>query len=83
NAAAFLRFYWRAEQRRVINLLMPTLGFLVCVILWWNLSTQARVIGGIWMAVGIALGVWKTRASGTSVVSFDLPPDVTPETSKA
>jgi putrescine importer len=82
NAAAFLRFYWRAEQRRLINLLMPTLGFLVCVILWWNLSTHARVIGGIWMVIGIALAVWKTRASGTSLVTFDLPPDVTPETSK-
>ena len=82
NAAAFMRFYWRAERRRIINLLLPVAGFVVCLVLWWNLSTQARLIGGIWMAVGIAVGVCKTRGFRTSVMSFELPPDVAPESTK-
>jgi len=83
NAAAFLRFYWRAEQRRVINLLLPVLGFLVCAVLWWSLSTEARIIGGIWMAVGIVLGVVKTRGSKGTLVTFELPPEIAPERSQA
>jgi putrescine importer len=83
NAAAFLRFYWRAEQRRIINLLLPVAGFFVCLVLWWNLSTQARVLGSIWMVLGIAVATWKTRGFRTNVITFEIPPDVAPESSKA
>jgi amino acid transporter len=78
NAAAFLRFYWRAETRRAINLLLPTAGFLVCLVLWCNLSKQARILGGVWMVIGIAVGAWKTRGFRTSVITFEIPPDVSP-----
>ena len=83
NAAAFLRFYWRAEQRRAINLLLPVLGFLVCLVLWWNLSSQAWILGGIWMVTGIGVGAWKTRGFRNSMITFEIPPDVAPESSKA
>ena len=83
NAAALLRFYWRAEQRRLINLLLPAAGFLVCLVLWWNLSNQARVLGSIWMVIGIAVGAWKTRGFRSNVITFEIPPDVAPDSSKA
>jgi putrescine importer len=83
NTAAFLRYYWRAERRRIINLLLPVAGFLVCLVLWWNLSPQSRLIGSIWMAVGIAVGAWKTRGFRTNIITFEIPPDVAPESSQA
>lgn len=79
NAAAFLRFYWRAQSRRAINLLLPTAGFLVCLVLWCNLSKQARILGGVWMVMGIAVGAWKTRGFRTNVITFEIPPDVAPD----
>src|SRR6266496_6555024 len=50
NAAAFVRYYLRAEKKRLVNLLPPALGFFVCLLLWWHLSTKARIFGAIWMA---------------------------------
>jgi amino acid transporter len=79
NAAAFMRFYWRAERRTVINFLLPLLGFLVCLILWWNLSTQSRLLGAVWMAIGIAFGAWKTGGFRRNLDSFEIS-DAPPET---
>lgn len=60
NAAAFLRIYWRAHNRRWINLLLPVLGFAICLVLWWNLTPRAKSFGLIWMVIGIAYGAWRT-----------------------
>jgi putrescine importer len=61
NAAAFVRFFIRAERRRTINFLPPVLGFVICLTLWWNISTPATMVGSAWMAVGIGVAVWRTR----------------------
>jgi len=81
NAAAFVRFYWRAEKKNVFNLAAPVLGFIVCLLLWWNLSSQAWILGAVWMTIGVAAGAWKTRGFRDNLVSFELPPDVVPESS--
>jgi amino acid transporter len=83
NAAAFMRYYVREEKKQWINFLPPVLGFLVCVLLWWSLSTPSRLLGGAWMAIGIAFGAWKTRGFRSNLVNFDLPPEVPPEPLKA
>lgn len=74
NAAAFVRYYLRADEKKLANLLPPVLGFLICFLLWWNLSTKARIFGAVWMAVGIAFGVWKTRGFRDQL-SFEVPPE--------
>jgi amino acid transporter len=78
NASAFVRYFLRAPRRRAVNAVLPILGFLVCLVLWWNLSVQARILGGLWMAIGIALGAWKTHGFRTNLVSFELPPEAPP-----
>src|SRR5690349_10874801 len=75
NAAAFVRYYVRAPEKKLANLLPPVLGFLVCLLLWLNLSRPAQVWGGIWMLVGIAYGVWKTRGFRGALIDFELPPE--------
>jgi amino acid transporter len=79
NAAAFVRYYLRAEKRKWANLVAPILGFLICLLLWWNLDTRAKVLGVIWMAIGIAFGAWKTRGFRSSLIVFELPLDVAEE----
>lgn len=73
NAAAFTRYYLRADHKRMSNLIPPVAGFLICLLLWLNLSWPAKIAGGIWTAAGIAFGAWKTRGFRTDFVDFELP----------
>jgi putrescine importer len=75
NAAAFVRYYVRSPQKKLSNLLPPVMGFVICLLLWINLSTAAKIGGSIWMAIGIAFGAWKTRGFRGDLVNFDLPAD--------
>ncbi|HLB88426.1 MAG TPA: APC family permease [Terriglobales bacterium] len=75
NAAAFVRYYVRAQEKKLGNLVPPILGFVICFLLWWNLSTKARIFGALWMIVGIAFGAWKTRGFRSGLVDFELPPE--------
>jgi putrescine importer len=75
NAAAFVRYYVRSPQKKLSNLLPPVMGFVICLLLWINLSTAAKIGGSIWMVIGIAFGAWKTRGFRGDLVNFDLPAD--------
>ena len=75
NAAAFVRYYLREQEKKLGNLVPPILGFVICFLLWWNLSTKARIFGALWMIVGIAFGAWKTRGFRSGLVDFELPPE--------
>jgi putrescine importer len=74
NAAAFLRYYYRAEQKKLINFIPPVVGFIICLLLWWHLSLAAKELGGIWMVIGFAFGVWKTDRF-RKPLSFEVPPE--------
>jgi amino acid transporter len=71
NLAALLHYYVRAKERKITDLLMPGLGFLVCLLLWLNLSHPAKKWGTLWMLAGILFGAWKTKGFRTSLVNFD------------
>jgi putrescine importer len=72
NAAALLRYFVRAQEKKLWNLLPPLLGFFICLGLWLSLSSPAKIVGGIWMIAGIAFGVWKTRGFREQL-SFEIP----------
>jgi len=74
NAAALMRYYVRAAEKKMTNLIPPMLGFLICLGLWLNLSQPAMIVGSIWMVAGIAFGVWKTRGFREQL-SFETPPE--------
>ena len=73
NAAAFMRYYVRAREKQLRNLIPPLLGFAVCLLLWLSLSRTAQIAGSIWMAAGIAFGAWKTRGFKGELVNFEIP----------
>jgi putrescine importer len=73
NVAAFMRYYVRATDKKLINLLPPVIGFVVCLILWLNLSRPAMIGGCIWMALGITFGAWKTGGFRRDLVDFEVP----------
>jgi putrescine importer len=75
NLATFLHYFIRKRQRTVANAVLPLAGFLICLVLWINLSALAKIVGVIWIGVGLAFGAWKTRGFRGELVSFDLPPE--------
>src|ERR1700683_2240824 len=77
NAAAFVRYFLRAPEKRWTNLAVPLAGFAICFFIWLHLSTLAKVAGGAWLAAGIVYGAVRTRGFRASLVNFDLPADET------
>lgn len=73
NLAALMHYYVRQKEKKLGNLLPPLFGFLICLLLWLNLSRSAQLAGSIWMGVGIAYGAWKTRGFRGELVNFDIP----------
>jgi putrescine importer len=65
NFAAFWQFFVRQQQDRRRNffadLLMPGVGFLFCFLIWFNLSRDTMIVGGIWFAVGFAYLAIRTK----------------------
>ncbi len=72
NAAAFVRYFLHAEEKKVWNFIPPVLGFLICLALWLSLSRPAQILGGLWMIAGIIFGIWKTRWF-REPLSFEVP----------
>ena len=72
NAAALLRYFVRAEEKKLWNFIPPVVGFVICLALWVSLSRPAMIVGSIWMIAGIAFGVWKTRWF-REPLSFEVP----------
>src|SRR5262249_28902617 len=75
NLAAFMRYFVRGEKKKISNLIPPLAGFLICLLLWLNLSRPAKIAGTIWMAVGILFGALKTRGFRSNLIDFELPPE--------
>jgi amino acid transporter len=73
NLATFVHYFLREKQRTIANAVLPLAGFAICLLLWLNLSGKAKVVGAVWMAVGIAFGAWKTRGFRDELVDFDPP----------
>lgn len=76
NLAAFMRYFVRAERKQLTHFFPPLLGFVICFVLWINLSFYAKLYGSIWMLLGIAYGAWKTRGFRGNLVNFDVPEEV-------
>jgi amino acid transporter len=75
NLAAFMRYFVRERQRTLGNLVPPLLGFAVCFLLWINLSTPAKLWGGLWLAAGLIFATIKTRGFRGELLDFEIPPE--------
>jgi putrescine importer len=75
NLATFIHYFVRKRQKTFANSVLPLAGFAVCLLLWINLSMFAKIVGIIWLSLGLIFGAWKTRGFRGELVSFDLPPE--------
>jgi amino acid transporter len=73
NLSAFIRYWIRANEKRLTNFLPPLLGFLICFYIWLNLRWTARLAGSIWLGTGILWGAIRTRGFRRGIVHFEIP----------
>ncbi|PYY17780.1 MAG: APC family permease [Acidobacteria bacterium] len=66
NLATFWQFAVSAQpgyrKRILADIVLPLIGFVFCALIWWNLNTLAKTIGGIWFVIGLAYLAITTRA---------------------
>ena len=72
NAAAFVWAKRRGRGVLSIDAVVPAVGFVICLVLWWNLSGRALAFGLTWMAIGLAYAAWRTRGFRDGLGDFDL-----------
>jgi putrescine importer len=81
NISSFVRYFLRAERRQFGSLIVPLLGFGVCLYLWLNLGTAAKIAGLVWLALGVLYGAWRTSWFRRPMDFARLPSDEEPEPS--
>jgi putrescine importer len=75
NFACFWQFSMLAKPDYKRNLLrdavLPLIGFAFCGMIWWNLNSLAKVVGGIWFAIGLLYVGYKTNWFRAAPVMID------------
>lgn len=77
NLATIRQFYFgnHAGRKRKLwaDALVPLAGFVFCFVIWISLSTPAKIVGGLWFAVGIGYDAIMTRGFRRlpSTIHFD------------
>jgi len=75
NFACFWQFSMLAKPGYKRNLLrdaiLPLIGFAFCGLIWWNLNSLAKTVGGIWFAVGLLYVGYKTSWFRAAPVMID------------
>jgi putrescine importer len=61
NASSFTRYFLHAEKRTFGNLIVPFLGFSICLYLWISLGINAKIVGMCWLTAGVAYGAYRTN----------------------
>ena len=65
NAAVVWRFWFRPlEARRrniILDVLLPSLGFLFCTAIWMGLGRSSQIAGGVWLLAGFFVLATHTR----------------------
>jgi len=75
NFACFWQFSMLAKPDYKRNLLrdavLPLIGFAFCGMIWWNLNSLAKTVGGIWFAIGLLYVGYKTNWFRSAPVMID------------
>jgi putrescine importer len=61
NASSFTRYFLHAEHRKFSNLIVPFLGFFICLFLWISLGMNAKIVGLCWLTAGVLYGAYRTN----------------------
>lgn len=75
NLATFWQFMIIGQpgykKRLFQDAILPLIGFAFCALIWWNLNSLAKTVGGIWFAIGIIYVAIKTSGFRKAPVMID------------
>jgi hypothetical protein len=61
NIASIREYYFKPREKKfksfLLNFLPPAIGFIICLIIWLNLTAKTFIIGGSWM-LKQGLSIW-------------------------
>ena len=60
NASSFTRYFLHSERKTFGNLIVPFLGFFICLYLWISLGINAKIVGMSWLTAGVLYGAYRT-----------------------
>ena len=76
NLAVIREFWFRPppghKRNFLLDLASPGLGFLFCLVIWLSLPVPAKIVGGLWCAIGLTYTAIKTRGFRTPPIMMDL-----------
>jgi len=59
------------KRNLMLDAVFPLLGFLVCFLIWISLPVPAKIMGGIWLVIGLIYLYIKTRGFKQKPVMLD------------
>ena len=75
NAATIRQFYFLPQTGRTrsffLDLVVPALGFTICLIIWLGLGNLAKIVGGLWFALGLIYLAARTRGFRLAPLMID------------
>ncbi|MBV8638565.1 MAG: APC family permease [Candidatus Eremiobacteraeota bacterium] len=75
NLATFWQFTFHPQpgyrRNALIDTVLPLVGFIFCAAIWWNLNPLAKIVGGVWLAIGFCYLALATRGFRTAPVALD------------
>jgi putrescine importer len=60
NVSSFVRYFIRGERKTFGHLIVPVLGFSICLYLWFSLGIKAKIVGLSWLSAGVLYGAYRT-----------------------
>jgi len=60
NASSFTHYFLNNKQRNFWSFIVPVLGFLICLYLWFSLGVLAKIVGLVWLSAGLMYGAYRT-----------------------
>ncbi len=60
NVASFVRYFLRSKRKTFGHLIVPVLGFTICLYLWLSLGYKAKIAGLCWLTSGVLYGAYRT-----------------------
>jgi amino acid transporter len=61
NVSSFIHYFVRGERKRFTYLIVPVLGFSICLYLWFSLGIKAKIVGISWLTLGLIYGAYRTN----------------------
>jgi amino acid transporter len=60
NASSFVHYYLKQDRKKIRHIIVPVLGFTVCLLLWFSLGLKAKIAGLCWISLGVLYGAYRT-----------------------